>query len=212
MTQYQHIIWDWNGTLLDDVELAINVMNRLLNDNNLQPLGLKRYREIFDFPVQLYYESAGFDLAQVDFPSLSDQFCAEFEAGLTNCELFVDTQKVLTALADKNHFVLSNTQQDALLRMLAQFDIKQQFAGIYGLQDNMARGKVTVGQQLIKDNNLDPTRAVMIGDTTHDADVAQQLGCDCILVNQGHNSQSRLLATNKKVIGDLDELLYMLKS
>jgi phosphoglycolate phosphatase len=53
--RYQNIIWDWNGTLLDDVMLAINVVNEILRDHDKQALTHERYLEIFDFPVKHYY-------------------------------------------------------------------------------------------------------------------------------------------------------------
>jgi phosphoglycolate phosphatase len=65
--RFDSIIWDWNGTLLNDVEVAINSINRLLYDRNLVPLTLERYLDVFTFPVQDYYEVIGFDLINEPF-------------------------------------------------------------------------------------------------------------------------------------------------
>ena len=58
--KYESIIWDWNGTLLNDVGTAIDSINYLLKDRKLSPLTLDRYLEVFTFPVQNYYEQIGF--------------------------------------------------------------------------------------------------------------------------------------------------------
>lgn len=57
----KHIIWDWNGTLLDDVGLSLEAINIVLARYNLPPLRKERYLEIFTFPVIEYYRELGFN-------------------------------------------------------------------------------------------------------------------------------------------------------
>ena len=53
----KRIVWDWNGTLLNDVNLCFECINRLLVSKNLDPLiDLAAYRDIFEFPIQNYYQ------------------------------------------------------------------------------------------------------------------------------------------------------------
>ena len=66
-SKYTHVIWDWNGTLLDDNWLCVEVMNTLLSSRNLPLLTLERYRDIFDFPVKNYYEKLGFNFKKESF-------------------------------------------------------------------------------------------------------------------------------------------------
>lgn len=56
-----HIIWDWNGTILNDVDHAVAMMNTLLVEHNLPLIDREYYREIFDFPVLHYYQKLGFN-------------------------------------------------------------------------------------------------------------------------------------------------------
>src|SRR5262245_43055202 len=51
-----HVIWDWNGTLLNDVTHAIDTINFLLEPRGLPLMSIERYREIFGFPIRRYYE------------------------------------------------------------------------------------------------------------------------------------------------------------
>ncbi|MEJ2616368.1 MAG: hypothetical protein P8Z35_15535 [Ignavibacteriaceae bacterium] len=78
MRKYKHIIWDWNGTLFDDVELCHNIINGLLIRNEIEEISLQRYREIFDFPVKKYYKTAGLDFNKTSFEILGKQFMDEY--------------------------------------------------------------------------------------------------------------------------------------
>ena len=64
---YKHIIWDWNGTLLDDVDIVIDCMNSLLKKRNLPLLHVDKYKDIFTFPVKDYYSQLGFDFTTEPF-------------------------------------------------------------------------------------------------------------------------------------------------
>ena len=67
---YKHIIWDWNGTLLDDGWLFVDVMNTILKRRKMNTITLEKYREIFGFPVKNYYIKLGFDLEKEPFEDL----------------------------------------------------------------------------------------------------------------------------------------------
>ncbi len=61
MEKVKQLIWDWNGTLLDDVRMCVNVMNVLLDKYALPELTCEKYKQVFDFPVKDYYANLGFD-------------------------------------------------------------------------------------------------------------------------------------------------------
>ena len=55
------VFWDWNGTLLDDVEFTRGCLNWLLEQHGYpQRYDLAAYREVFGFPIEAYYQRAGF--------------------------------------------------------------------------------------------------------------------------------------------------------
>ena len=204
--RYATIVWDWNGTLLDDVSLAISVINKMLSEHGLAKINNAVYTELFEFPVQKYYENLGFDLTTGNFSELSDRFCGDFEDGLGEAILFPRTKETLAELADLRHFVLSNTEQTALDRMLQAFDIGPCFEAARGLSNNHAAGKVGIGNDLLNEHQIDRSSAVLIGDTIHDAEVADALGIDCLLVATGHNSRARLEALGVPVIDSLQDI------
>ena len=70
MEKYTHVIWDFNGTVLDDVRACINSMNALLAARGLPLLTEERYKKVFGFPVEEYYGRLGLDLAAEDFKTV----------------------------------------------------------------------------------------------------------------------------------------------
>ena len=206
---YDAIIWDWNGTLLDDIDLCIDIANELLSAHRLPVLTWERYREIFDFPVSLYWERAGLDLDCVDFVALSREFCGRFEERLDETRLFPEALPVIEEVAGLGieQFILSNTEHGSLLDMLRAKSVHDRFAGVQGMQDTLARGKQAGGRNLMALHCLRPERTLLVGDTSHDFDVAAELGIDCVLVSTGHHSHDRLSALECNVLRSLDELV-----
>ena len=49
--KYQHVIWDWNGTLLDDAVATVKAVNSMLHNRKLGSITLKEYREHITYPV-----------------------------------------------------------------------------------------------------------------------------------------------------------------
>lgn len=203
------VIWDWNGTLLNDVELCISSVNSLLKDRNLPLINTKKYKEVFSFPVKEYYKTLGFDFETEDFSVPAHQYIDLYYSGFESCSLQKNTVEVLTHFREKGirQFVLSAMEHKMLEKTLKMKGIFHFFEGVAGLNDHYAVSKVDVGKQLILDFEIDRERTVMIGDTTHDFEVAQQLGIRCILVADGHQTPERLEKTGGIVIGSLNGLV-----
>jgi len=67
------IIWDWNGTLLDDVDICIDTINALLSKYKKKPISKESYKSLFTFPVQNYYSKLGFDLSLESFKKIKEE-------------------------------------------------------------------------------------------------------------------------------------------
>jgi phosphoglycolate phosphatase len=203
------IIWDWNGTLLNDVELCISSVNSLLKDRNLPQINTKKYKEVFSFPVKEYYKTLGFDFETEDFSVPAHQYIDLYYAGFDSCLLKKNTVEVLTHFREKGirQFVLSAMEHEMLEKTLKIKGIFHFFEGVAGLKDHYAVSKIDVGKQLILDYGINRENTLMIGDTTHDFEVAEQLGIKCILIADGHQTSERLEKTGGKVIESLNGLI-----
>lgn len=206
------VIWDWNGTLLDDLDLSLNSVNILLEERNLPTLSVERYKEIFKFPVIEYYKEAGFNFDEEPFEVPAKQYVRIYRDGVSSVKLFPDVIDTLTYLKDSGYrlMVLSAMRDDNLKLMIDYVGITHFFDGIFGIKDNYAREKISLGKQLVNELDLNPSECLMVGDTLHDAEVSEHCGFNCILYTGGHVSRQRLAMKNLQMIDRLEELKNIL--
>jgi phosphoglycolate phosphatase len=190
----RHIIWDWNGTLLDDVAACVQAMNRMLARRRLGRLTVEHYRRIFGFPVQRYYRALGFDLAREDWDAVAVEFHDRYAVTARAARLRQGIRSALERLraGGMPMSVLSASESAILRRMLAERRIGVFFDRICGLSDLHARSKLHLGRRLLAQMGLPPRSVLLIGDTTHDYDVARELRCRCLLLAGGHQAEERL--------------------
>ena len=206
-TRVTCIIWDWNGTLLDDVCASVNALNVLMAPRGLGPETVARYRDRFGFPVSDYYQEAGFDLAREDWERLARDYHDAYLAQ-PDLRLFDDTRPVLNTLAacGIRQAILSSCEQSILERLLGEARLTACFSRICGSDNLHGLSKAERGRSLVRDLGCASDSTLFVGDTLHDHDVAAELGCRCVLVARGHQSRERLLATCRPVIDRLDDL------
>ncbi|HKL34601.1 MAG TPA: HAD family hydrolase [Tangfeifania sp.] len=202
------IIWDWNGTLLNDLDLCIDSINALLKKRSLKLLDHASYKEVFSFPVKNYYEIIGFDFSKEDFEIPAKEFIDLYDSSVKNCPLHFSAVEILEFFRQKKYpqFVLSAMKQPMLEKTLKHNGIFHFFEGVAGLNDHYAVSKVERGKELLNEFNIDVQNTWMIGDTDHDFEVARELGIRCILVADGHQSEERLKETGAEVVSSLSEL------
>lgn len=202
------LIWDWNGTLLDDLQLCLEIINNLLAARNLPPVSQKRYLEIFGFPVQDYYQQLGFDFSQEPFEAISTEFITAYEQGRPECQLMDGAEQALAAGADLGltQTIISASKKDYLRNAVREYGIDHYFRDVLGLNNHHAAGKSLLAADYLANASWQPDRILMIGDTTHDASIAASLGIRCLLIPNGHHSQVRLLSTGAVVIESLLEV------
>jgi phosphoglycolate phosphatase len=206
--RYRHIVWDWNGTLLDDVDYSIEVMNGLLRRRGLPPLDRTRYHEVFDFPVSEYYRRIGLDASDVEFQKLSVEFIAGYDARRLETKLHEGAAELLQLVqaAGLTQSILSAYRHETLCEIIAHFGLTGRFQNIAGLDNIFAHSKAELGRASIAALKLPLPEILLVGDTLHDCEVAAAIGVDCALVAAGHHPESRLRARCPQVFSDLTAL------
>lgn len=204
MPNYTHILWDWNGTLLDDVTWCIEKTNSMLGKRGLATLDTKEaYHAVFGFPVREYYRRVGFDFEKEPFEALAAEYNALYHSEESSACLFPEARGVLASFhqAGIHQIVLSASEQESLKSQIKPFDLERFLDELLGISNIYAASKIDVGKDYIE--RVKPEKAVLVGDTIHDKEVADALGVDCILVANGHQSREKLMKTDTMVIGCL---------
>jgi len=208
MTKYKCLIWDWNGTLLDDLQLCVEVMSNMLKERNLPLLTAERYGEIFGFPVKGYYTKLGFNFEEEHFENISEEFISKYQKRSLCANLNEGSILMLAYIKEKGikQVILSASQIKNLEQQVNHFGISQYFDKLLGLDHCHATSKVEIGREWLSKSGYTNKEVLLVGDTAHDFETAEELGCDCVLYLGGHQSRERILKLGAPVIESLYEL------
>ncbi|MBN2065118.1 MAG: HAD family hydrolase [Sedimentisphaerales bacterium] len=212
--KYRHIIWDWNGTLLNDAAECTAVVDKLMQKHNLGRLSQERYRKETCFPVINFYIALGFDFQKVPFTEIARDYIEQYDQLMLNSSLHDESRLCLTNLtaAGYTHSVLSAYEQIRLEKAISHFGLTDYFLKIIGLSDYFAHSKKDNGIKWINELPYDKEQVLFIGDTTHDHEVALAMGVDCILMTNGHQSPEHFDQTHRQTFNNLGEVCQWLLS
>ena len=200
MTPGGIVIWDFNGTLLDDVECGIKSINVLLSRRGLPTVkSQEQYRSLFRFPIIKYYESLGFDFTREDFSSVAVEWVEQYDIFSKESKIHPDALAAIEALerAGIRQVLLSATEQKMLERQVAGLGLDGRFEEVLGMDTVEAHTKLPAALRFTQ--KARPTRVVFVGDTLHDAEVAAEAGAECLLIACGHQSRERLMTSGLPV-------------
>ena len=205
---YALILWDWNGTLLDDADFGVSIVNGLLRSRGLPERSREEHARLFDFPVIRYYERLGFDFNREPFEEISHDFVKSYYGSVQQCPLHGGAREVLSALQEAGfrQAVLSATRQDLLEEMITLQGLKPYFECLLGIDSVHAPGKAGRGCDWLAETGMEPARVLLVGDTMHDAEVARKMGIDCWLVTAGHHPEARLAEAGLPLFADLESV------
>lgn len=209
LKEYTNVIWDWNGTLFNDVKWCFKILNTMLAKRGLRIIdNISEYKNIFCFPIIEYYIKAGFSFEKEPFDEIAKEFILLYHSKNSgNCSLYTGAEEVLKVISNKHisQVILSASEIGNLLSQVNCFNIKGYFNDILGISNIYANSKIEIGLDYIKRNKA--ANAVLIGDTVHDYETAKAMGTDCILISAGHQSRESLLSCNVPVLNDITDVL-----
>ena len=199
---YKHVVWDWNGTLLNDLDIAVDAVGALLEEHNIPKVSADHYKKVFRFPVIEYYKDIGFDLDKISFEYLCNRFVEEYNDKRAHmAQLFDGVPDILTEIKkEKVQSILSAGAQSHLDEITRSLNIHHLFDNIYGLNDYYAASKIQRGKQLLENVGIEASQTILIGDTDHDHAVGKELGIDVLLIADGHQHFEKLSSIHHNVI------------
>ncbi len=212
MKSYDYIIWDFNGTLLDDVGVGIKSVNKLLSQRGLKEIpDVEYYRSVFRFPIIDYYRTLGFDFESEPYEVLAPLWVELYLEYVKDASLYSDVKQTLELLRDsgKRQIVLSATELCMLRGQIEALGIGEYFDEILGLDNIHAGSKLALAFDW-RDRHSE-AKALLVGDTDHDVETARALHADCVLVARGHQSKEYLSGLGVPVIDDLSQLLELIE-
>lgn len=185
------IIWDWNGTLLDDVDACIEVENAMFMERGVPAMTRERYLDIFGFPIVDFYRVAGMSFERETYEELTEIYARLYLERAKSCCLADGAAHALDTFRRMGfrQVVLSASFDGWLRDQMSAFAIEGYFSDVIGQDTAAANGKLETARRCLAGL---AGRVVLIGDTDHDLEVAAGLGADCVLVAAGHQARHRL--------------------
>ncbi|WP_329457596.1 HAD family hydrolase [Streptomyces sp. NBC_01497] len=207
-----HLVWDWNGTLFDDIQAVLAATNASFAEIGMESLTLERYRELYCVPVPVFYERlVGRRPTEAEWLVMDETFHRHYTAHRTSCGLTEGAAELLAqwSLAGRSQSLCSLFAHEELLPVVGGFGIDRHFVRMDGRtgpsgvskSDQMARHVASLTQS----GGISAERTVVIGDALDDALAARHVGAYAVLYTGGSNSRASLSAAGVPVVDTLAE-------
>lgn len=211
-TMAKHVIWDFNGTLLDDVALAVWCDNQVFAEMDLPPISMETYRREMRVPLTDFYHGLGVDLQRYPYEEINLSFQRLFAAHFDRAPLREGALDTLQNLQETGltQSIVSATYEPALLTQTDSLGLTPWMQRITGLLDQLAGHKKDRAGWHMDHLSLQPKDVVLVGDTLGDAELAAHLGCRCILLAGGHTDAARLGNAGYPLVQSMAEIAALL--
>lgn len=212
MSKYTHIIWDWNGTLLNDVSASLASVNDMLDLRGMPHIELDFYKECIGVPIRRFYDRV-FNMDKEDYSIIIKQYNEGYLRHLESCGLTDGAREAIDYFAScgMNQAVVSSSNNDQLCENIRKYGLENCFDAVLGSADFFAGSKIDRARNYLKKTGGEAAKTLVIGDLEHDADMAKELGADCVLLTSGHEHITRLKDAKVPLIDDLYALIEFTK-
>ncbi|WP_229680300.1 HAD family hydrolase [Saccharopolyspora thermophila] len=210
----RHIVWDWNGTLLDDNDAVVAAVNAVCTAFDRDHIDLDEWRSMFSRPLlQCYERLLRRSLSAEDWARIDVLYHEAYRNLLHTCGLATGVPDVLRdwVAAGRSQSLLSMWFHDELVPLVTELGLHELFDRIDGLRDDVGGG--SKAEHLVRHleaQQLDARDVVLIGDVLDDAHAAEQAGTRCVLLTTGVMSRSALERSGFPVVDSIPEALAVL--
>ena len=206
--RYHNILWDWNGTLIDDAVTSLNCVNDMLTEINKPLISLEQYYTYVETPIIGFYRHILTE-DELDFPVISKSFHDSYNNRIKETFLADNAETTLKTLKEKGakQYIITATKEESARNLAFQYGVVEYFDGIFGADNTLAESKVERALNFFKKNNINPRDTLFIGDTLHDLETANALGVDCVLVTYGHQGKEITENSGTVTVDNLNDVL-----
>lgn len=208
--KYKYVIWDFNGTVIDDTAVSMNAINKVLAKRNLPTLStVDDLRRLFCFPVEDYYRRLGMDFAHEPYEIPANEWVHDYTENMFSAPLSDGIWDALLKIQNcgAKQIILSASELVMLTKQTDALGITQMFDEILGCDNVYAVSKAHIAEEWIKSKEKDEIfPAIMVGDTDHDFAVSKIIGCECVLYSGGFMSRDVLEGFSVPVFDTISEI------
>ena len=212
-----HLVWDWNGTLLDDIQAVIGATNAAFAEVGMAPITLEQYREMYCVPIPLFYERLlGRKPTDAEWERMDAMFHRHYTLQRVACALTAGVEDLLTRWqrAGRSQSLLSMYGHEELVPVVRGYGIEPRFVRVDGRSGPAGGSKVQHMERHFAalagmSAGISPETSVVIGDALDDAVAAAHVGARAVLYTGGSHSRSALKAAGVPVVDTLAEAVAL---
>lgn len=207
----RHVVWDWNGTILDDNDAVVTAVNHVCTAFGTDTIDIDRWRAIYRRPLlDCYRELLGRDLSTDDWAMIDRLYHDAYRELLPTTRLTPGIPDELFRWRESggSQSLLSMWFHHELVPLVTEHGLAELFTRIDGLLvDVGGHGKAGHLVEHLTAQRLDPADVLLIGDVVDDADAAAAAGTRCVLVTTGVSNRRALQASGVPVVDSIAEAL-----
>ncbi len=210
--KYSLVLWDYNGTIMDDVHAALGSVNDMLTKRGQPTIDIERYYSAIVTPIWGFYQEV-FEPGSITMEEAIAEFASGCKKHQKSNPLMQGVEDTIRYLYDSGvrQAVVSSSNVDLITDSLRSLGIDNYFHRILGLSDFYVGDKVFLAKEYLEETDTDASKVLVIGDTLMDYQMSRELNCDCVLLSAGHQSKTCLLTAGVPVIDSLSELIKYVK-
>jgi phosphoglycolate phosphatase-like HAD superfamily hydrolase len=208
-----HLIWDWNGTLLDDLSLVVEATNQAFTAVGGRSLDSDEHRRTFRRPVaEFYAEILERAVDAEEFGRLDKIFHDAYRLGLTTTSLAADAMQAIRSWPGTQS-LLSMWFHSELVPAIETYGLTGVFTRVDGLRTEIG-GDLKAGHlaRHLDELGISGDRAVLIGDSLDDAQAADSVGAAVVLYTGGFTHPARLRASGRPVAETLVQAVQLARA
>jgi phosphoglycolate phosphatase-like HAD superfamily hydrolase len=210
-----HVVWDWNGTLLNDNDVVLAAVNEVCTEFGRASLSWAEWQAAYARPMRVSYEQIlARTLDDEDWARVDKLYHERYDALLHTCGLAAEVPDALRRLMEsgRTQSLLSMWFHSRLTPTVELFGLTEYFTRVDGLPGEVGGGsKADSLVRHLEAQRLNPSEVVLIGDVVDDAQAAQAAGTQCVLVTTGAMTRTALESTGAPVTNSIIDALHLLE-
>ena len=202
--RYELIVFDWDGTLLDSASAIVEAIQSACRDLGIPEPSDARARHVIGLGLSDAMRHAVPELAPDDYGRMVERYRHHYLSRDHELRLFEGVEGMLAQLAEAGFLlaVATGKSRIGLDRALRTSGLGPRFVASRCADECFSKPHPQMLEELMDELAVAPERTIMIGDTTHDLQMARNAGVDSIGVAYGAHPRAALEALTPRVIAN----------
>ncbi|MDR8524166.1 HAD-IA family hydrolase [Shewanella fidelis] len=203
MKPYELVIFDWDGTLMDSVSKIVTCMQQMATAVSIEIPSEQAVRDVIGLSMEEAFKVLYPLMPVTDFGPMINSYKDHYlTLNKTPSPLFDGSELLLNELSSRDYrlAVATGKGRNGLNRVLSETGLGRHFESSRCADESKSKPNPDMILELLEELKVSPNRALMVGDSLHDLNMANNAGVDAVGVSYGAHSESRLLQARPKAI------------